>query len=317
MSSAVCTLFEGDYHYGVGALANSLYANGFRGTIYAGYRGQLPPWVTEAEVRSQTSDLRPQTSENITDFSPAHGLTLRFIPVTTTIHLTNYKPDFMLELWEKHCPQAAELFYFDPDIVVRFPWSFFEEWASDAVAMCEDVNSPMPSSHPKRNAWRRLLTSKGLEFKNRPEIYVNGGFVALPATHKEFLKLWSRIIIQMGEAGVDLNAISTANDYRFWNNDQDAMNIASMVTNCPTSTAGKDGMGFTPCNSFMLHALGAGKPWQVSFFGQFLSGKRITPAQREYWEFVTAPIALFTPMKIAFIWAEIKITTFGSRFYGK
>jgi len=162
MISAICTLFEGDYHYGVGALANSLYAHGFRGTIYAGYRGPLPPWagrdkseIGKAESRNgksesgkrkaenQTSDIRSLTAENLTEFSPAEGLTLRFIPLATKVHLTNYKPDFMLEVWEKHCPQAEALFYFDPDIIIKCRWSYFEDWVQAGVALCEDISSPL------------------------------------------------------------------------------------------------------------------------------------------------------------------------------
>jgi len=306
MTSAICTLFEGDYHYGLGALANSLYAHGFRGTIYAGYRGPLPPWVADAKE-----------ADGFTEFNPADGLTLRFIPLTTKIHLTNFKPDFMLELWGKHCPKAEAMFYFDPDIVVHFPWSFFEEWASDAVALCEDVNSPMPGSHPKRNAWRRLFSNSGHTLEKGIDIYVNGGFVALSSRHREFLGLWSQIISQIGEAGVDLNSLNTVKDYRFWNNDQDALNIAMMATSCPTSCAGKDGMGFTPSNSFMLHAVGAEKPWKTSIMRQFLAGRRPTPVQRAYWESVNTPINVFPAAKIARKQMAMRLAAFGSRFYGR
>src|SRR5438874_10678349 len=101
MTAAVCTLFEGDYHYGVGALANSLFAHGFRGTVYVGYRGRLPPWMSG------------QSGADSCEYTPADGLTLRFIRLSTHLHLTNYKPDFMMEVWNDHCPHVDSLFYFD------------------------------------------------------------------------------------------------------------------------------------------------------------------------------------------------------------
>jgi len=224
MSAAICTLFEGDYHYGVAALANSLYAQGFRGTIYAGYRGSLPPWVDASKA-----------SRGLVDFSPVDGLTLRFIPLTTTIHLTNFKPDFMLSLWEEQCPEAESFFYFDPDITVMCAWSFYEEWVKSGVALCADVNPSMPANHPIRNAWKRFYAPHGVTFRRELELYFNGGFFGLRREQMEFLRCWRRLQeLMTPEIGGLKNVNVRDRTYLFHKTDQDAMNVAAPTHNTAT-----------------------------------------------------------------------------------
>src|SRR5450756_860568 len=228
MTSAICTLFENDYHIGLGAWANSLYAHGYRGTIYAGYRGQLPPWVMGATE-----------SGGFTEFTPAEGLTLRFIPLATKLHLTNFKPDFMLEVWGEHCPQAEALFYFDPDITILCRWKFFEEWVEAGVAVCQDVNGTMPDNHPIRHAWRKLLQPAGLEFRTRFDIYFNGGFVGLRTEDRVFLNDWQQVQALMHNCGVDFGVIGFGDrTYPFTCRDQDALNITCMATGRRVSPMG-------------------------------------------------------------------------------
>src|SRR4030095_13452291 len=176
MTTAVCTLFEGDFHYGVGAIANSLHARGYRGKIYAGYRGKLPRWVNVAH------------SEGLHEYSPAEGLTLRFVPISADVHLGNYKPHFMLNLWEE-CPEVDALYYFDPDILVKCRWSFFEEWIEAGIALCMDVNPCMPSNHPTRFRWKQFCQKHGLPVVRDLDTYFNSGFLGLSPQHFGFVPL--------------------------------------------------------------------------------------------------------------------------------
>src|SRR5262245_9030059 len=107
MPAAITTLFEEEYHYGVAALANSLVANGFEGTFWAGYRGEVPPWA-----RGQTFE-REQTRVIL---SPKAEM--RLIPLHTSLHFAHYKPWFMISVLEELDPKAEAVFYFDPDITV-------------------------------------------------------------------------------------------------------------------------------------------------------------------------------------------------------
>ena len=292
MNSAICTLFEGDYHYGVAALANSLHAQGYRGTIYAGYRGALPPWVTDRG-----------TPRGFAEFSPVAGLTLKFIPLTTDIHLTNFKPDFMLSLWREYCPEAESFFYFDPDITILCGWSFYEEWVKGGVAVCADINPSMPANHPLRHAWKRFYQPHGINFHRELELYFNGGFFGLRREQMEFLQCWQRLQELMSpEIGGLKNVNVRDRTYLFHKTDQDALNVAAMVSESPISPMGQDGMDFQNGGGgyVMSHALGGQKPWKKQFIKSvFRRGAAPSRADRTYFRYVTSPIQLYSPPILA------------------
>jgi hypothetical protein len=293
MNSAVCTLFEGNYHYGVGALTNSLYAHGFRGTIYCGYRGALPPWIAGAK-----------TTGGFTEFSPVEGIVLRFIALATKFHLTNFKPDFMLELWRTHCPDAQSLFYFDPDITILCRWSFYEEWAKAGVMMCADINPDMPVNHPLRHAWKKFYEPHGTVFRRETDIYFNGGFVGLKREDMEFLHCWQKLQEQMApEIGGLQNVNVKDRTYLFHKTDQDAMNVAAMASEAPISPMAQDGMDFQHGGGgyVMSHALGGQKPWKKKFLrSAILEGIPPSRGDRTYFRQVETPIRLYSPAALKF-----------------
>ena len=310
MNSAVCTLFEGDYHLGLGALANSLYANEFRGTIYAGYRGALPPWITNAKKIGEA-----------TEFSPADGLTLRFVPIAEKIHLTNFKPEFMLSLWEKHCPDVESFFYFDPDITVIGRWQFFEEWVLAGVAVCADFNESMPPNHPLRFAWKKFYTPHGITFRREPELYFNGGFFGLRRQQKEFLECWAKLQALMApEIGGLQNVNVRDRTYLFHKTDQDALNVAAMASESPISPMGQDGMDLQQGGGgyVMSHAVGGEKPWRKKFVWSLLKmGWAPSRADHYFFRNVESPIRLYPAGRLARKKLVLKIAAGLGRMIGK
>src|SRR5690606_29549389 len=157
MKTIVCTLFENDYAIGFGVLANSLWASGYRGRLIAGYRGVLPDWV-----KADSAGLM-QWGE---------GMEVEFKFLRTEAHFTNFKAEFMLSLFDDSSVDAV--FYLDPDIVVNEPWVYFEQWVQAGVAVCEDVNSPIPIYNPRRYGWRKALEVAGVMLTPRFPEYANG-----------------------------------------------------------------------------------------------------------------------------------------------
>lgn len=323
MNSAICTLFEEHYHFGVATLSNSLFKSGFRGTIYIGYRGELPDWSLQGKRKTVGKWKEANT------LNPVEGLELVFLELLTTYSLTNYKPDFMLDLWQGPAKDADALFYFDPDIVVYDLWISFEQWVNCGVALSEDINSPLQQFHPRRVGWRSYFKDFNIDLKFVNEIYVNGGFIGLLKKDVSFLNLWIQLQESMGlsigglessifsKAAVE-SAVIKLEEYKiFSKSDQDALNATIEVYHGNISYFGKEGMGFESGHTSMYHALGANKPWKINYLLRAIQGNSPREVDLVYWNNAKYPIYAHSSFEILKAKLNMKIAKFIGRFYRK
>ncbi|MCD0486865.1 hypothetical protein LPB86_01405 [Pedobacter sp. MC2016-14] len=320
MKNVICTLFEGSYDLGVVALVNSLYKNGFRGEFYAGYRGNMPKWANSAQLNKEIQWAGCK-SMNV-----AEGIILHFLPVATNYHLTNYKPDFMLDLLNGPAKDADGMFYFDPDIVVTAPWSFLSRWINCGVALCEDVNSPLKKNHPTRVAWREYFSGFRIDLSFKDSVYVNGGFVGVKIKDKGFLETWKNVQEAMAAAigGLERSAFTTGSQLPeesqgpfapFGKTDQDALNAAVEAWDGEFSFITKEGMGFGPGLRLLPHALGQPKPWNAKYIKRAFSGRTPRDVDKEYWKYIDNPLSVYPSSMVRSKNMAINVATLISRFY--
>jgi hypothetical protein len=320
MQSVICTLFEGQYHYGLAALTNSLYRKGFRGSIYAGYRGTLPPWCSNSKENT-LFDWPGSTT-----FGVAEGIQIHFLPLDTDYHLTNYKPDFMLRLLSGPASGAEAIYYLDPDIVVTAPWWTFKDWIECGIALCEDVNSPLSEYHPRRMGWRNYYAKSDIVLNFKDPIYVNGGFIGISAKHFDFLNIWRSLqeLLSPLIGGLDRTVIegrnllpeALTNDFfPFAKVDQDVLNATIEAWDGPVSYIGKEGMGFGPGKLILPHAVGRAKPWRVKFLKRSLSGIIPRAVDKRYWKSVSYPIKPYSNRYIYWKNLTLKLASLIGRFY--
>ena len=313
--TVVCTLFEGDYHYGVAALTNSLYKNDFRGDIYAGYKGVLPLWASKSIINYDLNWEGASTLK-VTD-----DLYIHFLPLDTHYHLTNYKPNFMLEVWNGISKHAKGMFYFDPDIIVNCTWNYFEEWISFGVALVHEISSnDMPPSHPLRKKWEKVIIKSNKNIINQLYSYINGGFCGVHEKNKTFLYDW----IDITNSGMKYFGL-TATQFKhnlnrtnlFYAQDQDALNITAMCSDAPISEMGPEAMDFINGGFTMSHAIGSPKPWSKSYLLSCLKGNPPSLTDKLFWKHVETPLNIANNLTIKSKKYSIKIASFISRFYRK
>lgn len=307
-STAICTLFEGDYHLGLAAFVNSLVRAGYTGTVWAGYRGPLPPWVNQ---------LRPLNGQH-DHYMVAERLRLAFVQLATALHLTNYKPRFMLNLFAGAARDASYLWYFDPDICLRCDWSFFQRWQANGIALCEEiVNYNLSENSPLRWQWTMFGSDMGLGNPRPVRGYFNGGMVGVSAEHTSFLQLWKNILDRAVAGNYDLEVFKPGTpDMPFNATDQDALNMAVMYTEFPLTTMGPEAMGFIPSGFTMYHTVGH-KPWRGSFLLRALAGMPPSEAAKYFFNQVSSPIRPYSPLRLYVKRVACSIAAIIGRFYGR
>ncbi len=160
---------------------------------------ELAGWAAAATAGSGCSELKV-----------ADGLVVRFVKLEQGWHLANLKPTFMLRVLEEFEPDATSVFYFDPDIVIKCRWSFFEEWIEAGVAMvCEMYMSPMPETHPFRYQWMQALGQVGFIQKRSVDFYVNSGFVGAKRSQAAFVGQWKAVMEGAEKLGRDMSQYKT------------------------------------------------------------------------------------------------------------
>jgi hypothetical protein len=301
-----CTLFTGHYHLGAGALANSLYQRGFRGTIYMGFQRPVPPWAKGA------SD-----ADGVPTFAAAAGLTVKFLPWASVRNLSLEKPRFLLHVLDTLAPEAAGALFFDADVVVKASWTFFEQWVAQGVALCLDASYPIvPANHPWRHAWRQLAADESTTQRDL-EYYVNSGFVGLPRTGRDVARCWAALIDRFLEQREIIDNVKFDTRENAFVGDQDMLNAALMATSAPLSIIGRDAMDFAPGGFIMSHAIEEPKPWQRHFIASALSGRPPSPAEKNYWRCVESPIKLFPSARVTATRAALRVASSIGRFYSR
>lgn len=312
MTSSVCTLFEGDFHKGVAVLINSLYRKGFKGSFYAGYRGAIPAWTSDARLNPILNWPGARTTQLADD------LTLHLLPVGSTYHLAHCKPSFMLKLYEGPAKDVDSLAYFDPDIVNLCSWSFYEKWMSFGVAMVHEVvSNDMPETHPSRMEWRKVMQILKKDQQRRIHSYINAGFCGVAKENIEFLRVWSEVTeVAISHFDMDPSTfIAYDRTSAFYSIDQDAFNIAAMCCDSPVSEMGPEAMDFEGSGWTMSHSTGWPKPWHNKFILSALKGNPPKRQHKHYWNNIEGKVNLHSGAYTKYVKMNILVATLITRFY--
>lgn len=301
----VCTLWEKDHHKGVGTLVNSLVRAGYRGKVWAGFRGDLPPWAAEAVPNGNGHVVHTKA-----------GVEVILVKLDISLHFAQYKAGWMKHVLESLAPDAEGVFYFDPDVFVLADWAFFERWLGYGIAACEDVEFPLNPTHPMVHHWRAYAKKLGYAPQRDAAVYLNSGLVGVSRQHSTFLDLWEELLHAIRrDFGVGDQLKTEKRSDHFYIPDQDAFTLATILTPHPISWVGPDGMAFER-GEWLTHHAYQRKPWRRKILRDLLrDGDKPDSGSRLYWKFAGTPIQVEAPAKVRQHRWLLPLGAFLSRFY--
>jgi hypothetical protein len=300
------TLAENHYFIGLAALVNSVVKHGcYVDKIIVGYRGSLPLWLPVLAVSDRGKSIILKC-----------GIELEFIELVGDFHMVHEKPKWFRRLTEVLEPDAKEYFFFDSDIIVINRMSFFGEWVKHGVALCEDVNYDMDSTHPIRKQWTELCRQNNKVINNQLNRYFNSGFLGWTRETAQFVSEWDECCQIMARIGGDMKKFRV-NDRTstVLSANQDSLNLAAMTTQCPISIIGPQAMGFHFGLSLMQHPIGP-KPWKRKFGKEFLLGKPPRATDIFFWKAIGhGELKPYSNSHVRFKLTILMIYKLLSRFY--
>lgn len=299
----VC-LYDGKYHFGLAALVNSLVRSNFKGLINTAYRDGLPPWVTQLKLIDNNA------------YYVTNDIIIHFELVTTDIHFAFYKPYFIKQT-AVNFPLTNKIFYFDVDIVIDAPWSFFSNWLEDKVCLClDDSYEYVHNNHPWRKDWKKLANMEKTFF-NPETAYVNSGFIGIMRESIYLIDKWIELTNKFKELGGSLEVIFQ-DGHNSYKGDQDLLNAAITVSpEIKLSLIGKEGMGFTQPAYLMTHAVSKIKPWNKNYLSYLIkNGHKPSYSEKNFFNYCKYPINVFSKFQFFRKKSNLFIASFFGRYIG-
>lgn len=309
MSDHIAVLTDGAQDPGLAVLINSLIRNGFDGTIWIGWR-------------HTGADLVRCLPKAVTS-----TVTVEPVELATRRPFSNYKPEFLAEVWEMVGPDARSVTYMDCDLVLGCDWAFVRAWLTGGLALVEDLpGRPVGATHPLRRAWSEFMNAVGVSPAREVGQYFNAGFVGVPIGCRSILPMWATLAraiertpklldgarvrhYVVGEPLTD-ETVEIPDDVAavmrpYLLDDQDALNMAVMATSVPICAMGADAMGWTGTRTpIVVHATGTDKPWSVNYLGRVIRhGLGPSFADDMWWRYSDGPIAVHEARQAERRWA--------------